>query len=236
VGHKIFFTNPNSNLVAENDKGNMMKVFWEMMSLRFFLAGCAAICLYMGFDDLITIWVGERYLMSHQVLLALIAIFFILQVRTPVDTYIQAFGLYSDVWAPLVQSTINLVFSIVLVINYGVIGIFLGTIISQVVIILIWRPYHLFWKGFELKQWTYWRGFLGHILLFSFSAGGFYAISHWLNIETSSNLFYLLLKLARLGALFSVIYFTILLIFSQGFRDLIDRFIYFVKQKLNKKN
>jgi O-antigen/teichoic acid export membrane protein len=224
------------NLVAENDKENMMKVFWEMMALRFFLAGCAAVCLYLGFDDLITIWVGKRYLMSHYVLLALITIFFILQVRTPVDTYIQAFGLYGDVWAPLVQSIINLVFSIVLVINYGVIGIFLGTIISQVVIILIWRPYHLFWKGFDLKQWVYWRGFLGHFLLFSISIIGFYAISDWINIEASTNLFYLLLKLTRLGLVFSVLYFVILLIFSQGFRDLLNRFIYFAKQKLNKKN
>lgn len=224
------------NLVAENDEGNMMKVFWEMMALRFFLAGCAAVCLYLGFDDLITIWIGEKYLMAHSVLLALITIFFILQVRTPVDTYIQAFGLYGDVWAPLVQSSINLIFSITLVLKFGVIGIFLGTIISQVVIIMIWRPYHLFWKGFKLKQLVYWQGFTGHLLYFALSLGAFYAIFKFLPHEPSTNLFHLIFTLMQMGLLFSLLYFIILLIFSKGFRHLLNRFIYFAKQKFKINN
>lgn len=222
------------NLVAENDKPNMMKVFWEMMALRFFLAGCSAVLLYIGFDDLITIWVGERYLMSHYVLLALITIFFILQVRTPVDTYIQAFGLYGDTWAPLAQSTINLVFSVLLVINYGVIGIFLGTIISQVIIIMIWRPYHLFWKGFNLEQSKYWLGFGAHLLFFSTAVLVYYLLLNFLNFDQSENLFQLIIKLIRTGVYFCLIYFIILWVFSKGFKDLIARFRNLIKQKFNK--
>jgi len=70
-----FFNGTNAsvgNLVAENDVKNMTKVFWEMMALRFFLAGCACVLLYVGFDDLITLWLGDKYLMSHKILIALI--------------------------------------------------------------------------------------------------------------------------------------------------------------------
>ncbi|MBO3116906.1 hypothetical protein J4050_09115 [Winogradskyella sp. DF17] len=220
------------NLVAENNHSTMMKVFWEMMALRFFLAGCASVLLYIGFDDLITIWVGEKYLMSHSVLMALISIFFILQVRTPVDTYIQAFGLYADTWAPLVQSVVNLVFSIALVINYGVIGIFLGTIISQVLVILIWRPYHLFWKGFKLKQMTYWYGFLGHLVFFAFALFCAYYILGYLELKVTTNLFALFLKLLKIGIVFSIIYFMVLFVFSKGFKDVNYRIVALIKQRL----
>lgn len=233
-----FFNGTNAsvgNLVAENDIKSMMKVFWEMMALRFFLAGCAALLLFIGFDELITIWIGERYLMSQNVLIALISIFFILQVRNPVDVYIQAYGLYADVWAPIAQSIINLVFSILFVIKFGVIGIFIGTLISQATIIMIWRPYYLFTKGFQISYLKYWIGFCSHIVYLLTAVFVFYLLIDFLNFDATSSLLYLLLKLLRLGIIFFTIYFLILLGFSKGFRDLINRFIYFIRQKINKK-
>ena len=104
------------NLVAENDLKNMLKVFWEFMALRFFLTGCVSVILYIGFEEFIVLWLGEHYLLSESILIALIFIFFMLQVRQPVDSFIQAYGLYDDIWAPLVQRVINLIFSIFFVI------------------------------------------------------------------------------------------------------------------------
>lgn len=222
------------NLVAENDIKSMTKVFWEMMALRFFLAGSASVMLFIGFDDLITIWLGGKYLMSHSVLIALISIFFILQVRTPVDTYIQAYGLYADVWAPLAQSIINLVFSILFVIKLGVIGIFIGTIISQVTIIMMWRPYYLFTQGFKISYIKYWMGFCSHLIYLLIAGTAFYFLIDFLNFDTTSSLLYLILKLIRVGVIFSTIYFLILLGLSKGFRNVMYRFLYFVRQKLNK--
>src|SRR5690606_21622923 len=80
------------NLVAENNLTNILKVFWEMMALRFFFAGTTALLMYMGFDELITLWLGEKYLLSDSILLVLIAIFFIMQIRQPVDDFKQAYG------------------------------------------------------------------------------------------------------------------------------------------------
>ena len=197
-----FFNGTNAsvgNLVAEDDEKNIHKVFWEMMALRFFFAGCGTVLLHIGFNDLITIWIGSKYLMDDNILTALILIFFILQVRQPVDSYIQAYGLYSDIWAPVTQSLINLVFSIVFVINYGVIGVFIGTIISQVIIIMIWRPYFLFSSGFKTTVLKYIIGFGNHILYLITSYLIFYCIFEWLNNEPSSNLLSLMLQLIRMG-------------------------------------
>lgn len=232
-----FFNGTNAsvgNLVAENDIKSMTKVFWEMMALRFFFAGCASLMLYIGFDDLITIWLGERYLMSHKVLLALIFVFFILQVRQPVDSFKQAYGLYGDIWAPLVQSGINLLTSIIFVIEYGVIGVFIGTIISQIIIVLIWRPIYLFKYGFKLNISKYWIGFCFHVFYLVTSSGLFYLIRDFLDFNTSSSLLSLIFKVFKHGVLFSIIYFLILAILSRGFKDLINRFIKYTSTKFKK--
>src|SRR5690606_21598144 len=53
VGKLFDGTNASvGNLVAENDLKSMLKVFWEFMALRFFVAGCSTILLYVGFDSL----------------------------------------------------------------------------------------------------------------------------------------------------------------------------------------
>lgn len=232
-----FFNGTNAsvgNLVAEQDIKNMLKVFWEMMALRFFLAGCASLMLYVGFDDLITIWIGEKYLMSHSILLALILIFFILQVRQPIDSFKQAYGLYADIWAPLVQSGLNLILSVILVIKYGVIGVFLGSLLSQIPIVLFWRPYYLFTYGFKLNIAQYWLGFCFQILYLIFAGTIFYFLIDYLDFSATTNLLSLLFKLLKFGVIFSVIYFLILISLSRGFKDFVDRFIYFARQKLNK--
>lgn len=222
-----FFNGTNAsvgNLVAENDLKSMIQVFWEMMALRFFLAGCASILLYTGFDNLIILWLGERYLLSKYVLIALTIIFFILQVRQPVDSFIQAFGLYDDIWAPLVQSILNLVTSIIFVINYGVIGVFIGTIISQVVIIMIWRPYYLFKRGFLISSIKYWKGFVFHTFCLVIAAFFLFILFKYFELNHESNLLLLIWGLTKIGVVFSLIYFIILLALSRGFKNLLTRF------------
>lgn len=232
-----FFDGTNAsvgNLVAENDLKSMTRVFWEMMALRFFLAGCASILLYAGFDNLIILWLGERYLLSQYVLIALTIIFFILQVRQPVDSFIQAFGLYDDIWAPLVQSVLNLVTSIIFVINYGVIGVFIGTIISQVVIIMVWRPYYLFKRGFMISAIKYWKGFVFHIFCLLIAAFILYMLFKYFELDRESNLLLLLWGLTKIGVVFSLIYFIILLALSRGFKNLLTRFKNFLFNKFKK--
>ena len=217
------------NLVAENNIKNMLKVFWEMMALRFFFAGVAAVLMYAGFDDLIVLWLGEKYLLSTNILLALAIIFFILQIRQPVDAFKQAYGLYDDIWSPVVQSIINLILSVIFVLKYGIIGVFFGTIISQVIIVMLWRPYYLFSYGLKVNTLIYWKGFVSHLIYLSITSCVFFFISHFFDTETSPDILGLIFKLIKLGFIFSLIYFLVLITLSKGFKDLINRFYFLIK-------
>ena len=220
------------NLVAENDLNNMLKVFWEFMSLRFFIAGCSTVLLFIGFDDLIVLWLGEEYLLSNTILMVLIIIFFILQVRQPIDSFKQAYGLYDDIWAPVVQSGINLFFSIVFVFKYGILGVFLGTMISQFIVVMLWRPYYVFTYGFKINHLKYWKGFLLHLVYVAIAYAVYYMIIQNITVEDSPTLLLLLTKLLKFGILFFLIYFSILALFSKGFKDLITRFYNLIKNKI----
>ena len=233
VGKLFEGTNASvGNLVAENDLKNMLKVFWEFMALRFFMAGWSSILLYLGFDDLISLWLGDQYLLSKTILIILIVIFFMLQVRQPIDSFKQAYGLYDDIWSPVVQSVINLIFSIIFVIKYGVLGVFLGTLISQFIVVMLWRPYYVFKYGFKINHGIYWKGFGLHLLYFGLTYLGYYYISKYLNFQASSDFISLFLKMVTSGLLFFSIYFTILALFSRGFKNLLQRFYELLKNKI----
>ncbi len=219
------------NLVAENDLKTMEKVFWEMMALRFFFAGVLSIGLWIGFDGFITFWLGESYLLSKYILGCFIGIFFILQVRQPVDCFKQAFGLYGDTWAPLVQSTVNLGISLVCVVKYGIIGVLFGTIVSQLIIVMLWRPYYLFKYGFKWQVIKYVKGFLSHIVYLGVTAALCAIPIGYMDFGEGPGLTSFLLKLLVPGLIFTLVYFCVLWICSRGFKNVINRFRrYFYKR------
>jgi O-antigen/teichoic acid export membrane protein len=220
------------NLVAENNLNNILKVFWEFMALRFFIAGCSTVLLYIGFEDLITLWLGEKYLLSNTILVALIIIFFMLQVRQPIDSFKQAYGLYDDIWSPVIQSIINLLFSIAFVMKYGVLGVFLGTLISQFIVVMLWRPYYVFKYGFKINHLFYWKGFGLHLLYLTLAFIVYFYISKNFTVSTKTSLLFLFGQLFKFGIFFFLIYFSILAIFSLGFKNLIKRFYHLIKKKI----
>lgn len=221
------------NLVAENDKNTMNKVFWEMMALRFFLSGVVSIGLWLGFDNFISLWLGESYLLSKLILLSFIIIFFILQVRQPVDCFIQAYGLYGDTWAPLIQSTLNLAISLYGILNYGIIGVLFGTIVSYILIVMIWRPYYLFRYGLSESSKKYLIGFLNHMMFLGMALGLFLIPYEYFDFNIKPDFISFVLGLIMSVSIFSIIYFLILKYCSNGFQNVIKRFIGYLKKVRN---
>ncbi len=224
------------NLVAENDLKTMDKVFWEMMALRFFFAGIMCMGLWAGFDSFIIFWLGENYLLSKYILLCFISIFFILQVRQPVDCFKQAYGLYSDTWAPIVQSIVNLAISLVCIIKYGIIGVLFGTVVSQLIIVMVWRPYFLFRNGFKWPVIKYVRGFTFHLLYLSLAGFLCFTSLNYIDFKSGSGWISSLFNLISSCLIFAVFYFLILKFFSKGFKDVINRLINYFKKRINPKS
>ena len=152
------------NMVAEGDRPLILKVFKELFSSRFLAVMVCSICIWMLAEPFICVWLGSEYLLDRTTLLLIIVIFFLGAMRSVVDTFINSYGLFQDIWAPLVEAALNLGFSIGLGRLYGLHGILGGVIISQLLIIFAWKPYFLFTKGMKEPIGIYIWPYAKHLL------------------------------------------------------------------------
>lgn len=220
------------SLVAENDKVKIKKVFWELMSLNHYIGGLLVMSLYYGVNPVISLWLGERYVMEPYIVFLLLANVFISKMRVPMDDFINAHGLFHDTWAPITEGILNLVLSIVLAIHFGVAGVLIGTLVSVSLIALGWKPYFLYTKGFKEPVFDYWKGFV--ILILSFVLAFIicnYIISTFLEMQDHT-WWLLILSLFKIGIIIVIIYTTIMYLFNKGFRIFLSRFITILKNMI----
>lgn len=137
------------NLIAEESKERSYNIFKILYMFDNILAIFISIVTYNVINEFIIFWVGDMYLFSNIIIITLIINLYIQISRGTIDRFKECFGIYWDINAPIIESIINLIFSIILAYKYGIIGIFLGTIISNILVILLWKPYILFKQGFR---------------------------------------------------------------------------------------
>ena len=153
------------NLIAEGDKEKILKTYWELMAIRFWIAGVFIFALYHLLPSFIFLWLGEEYVMSRSVLVLVLVSYFLGIIRGTNEQFILGYGLFADIWAPFVEATILICVAILGGKIWGFEGVLLGGILSTILIIYIWKPYYLFKKGFEISIWKYWIPWVKHFVL-----------------------------------------------------------------------
>ncbi|WP_295913323.1 sugar transporter [uncultured Alistipes sp.] len=153
------------NLVAEGDRKQIMNVFEMLFSVRFLLVCILCFGVYTLTPAFITLWIGAEYILDDVTLALMVAIMFINLSRLTVDAYINAYGLFQDIWAPIVEASINVVMSVLLGYFFGLHGILAGVLISLILIVFCWKPYFLFRDGFKVRFRRYMIMYLKHVLV-----------------------------------------------------------------------
>ena len=146
------------NLIAEDNKEMIMQVFWEMLTIRHFVAGFLCFTTYHFVEPLISIWLGEQYILDRSITALLAIYIYISSSRGVVDMYNHAYGLYADTWSAWTELAINITVTIIAGYLWGIFGILLGKIISTSIIIVLWKPYYLFNDGLHRNYSDYWKG------------------------------------------------------------------------------
>ncbi len=148
------------NLVAEGNKSNMLKVFWEYTTILHAIAATISFSIYAFLEPFIAHWLGDEYIIDHRILILICIYIYITNSRFSVDSFNVAHGLYADVWSAWAELAINVSVTIVCGIQWGLIGILLGKISSLLTIVVLWKPYYLFSAGFKEPVKAYWRNVL----------------------------------------------------------------------------
>lgn len=153
------------NLIAEGNKERILKVYWELVAIRFFVTSVFAFALYNLLPPFIELWLGKQYLMSETILLILIVNFSMNIIRVVTDHYKNGYGIFYDIWAPFVEAIISLSVAIVCGMKWGLEGVLLGNTVSTMIIVFGWKPYILFKRGMQVSLWNYIGNFTRNIIV-----------------------------------------------------------------------
>lgn len=210
------------NLIADGDKRHTMEVFWELFTSRLWLAGVACFALYSAVGPFITVWLGAQYVLGHTTLLLLVLGMFIRMTRSVVDSFKNAFQLFADVWSPVAEASINLGGSILFGYFWGLDGILLGSNLSLVAIVLLWKPYYTFREGFHAPSAVYYAQYALHVAVL---LGVAVAVS-WLLAPLLQGHDGLLLQGAAIAAaivLYAVLAYALFMLLTKGMRQFTQR-------------
>ncbi len=212
------------NLVAEGNKQNMLKVFWEYTTIQHTIAAILSFSLYSFIEPFISHWLGPEYIMDRRILFLLIIFIYITNSRNSVDSFNYAHGLYADVWSAWAELIINISITIIAGLKWGIIGILLGKIASLLAIVVLWKPYYLFTSGFKESVSLYWKGVIRN---YGISILAF-ALSTYLIQFIPFNPYQSLWEWALFSASGMVVFLSIdlsaTLLFAKGAKDSLSRF------------
>ena len=155
------------NLLVTETKEKQYDVFRKMRFIDFWLAAFCGICLYVMMEPWVIIWIGKERLLPDFVMLVLAFNFFQKTMRNTYGAFKTAAGIFhEDRFVPIVESALNIGFSILLVKTIGLAGVFIGTTISGLVLWCYSYPKYVYRNLFGRSYSDYARETIGYILMF----------------------------------------------------------------------
>lgn len=144
----------------------MERVFYNAFFIGQWIYALAAICLYELLQPFIELSFGAHYLFDRSVVLILCVLLFLQGMRNAVATFWYALGkFWLDRYKALAEAVLNLVISIFLGSRYGVAGIFMGTILSMLLVPVWVDPYMFFHHCLNKSPAAFAKKYAGYLLV-----------------------------------------------------------------------
>lgn len=150
------------NLIATASSKEVKKVFDEANFVNFWLYGFVCIAFYILIPPFITLWIGEEYLIDQWSFLLIVLNCYLMGQSVVYNNVRVAYGNFnSDKWISMVQALINLVVSIVGAKLWGLMGVYIGTIVSRAFFVLF-RPFKTYKMMFDKSVISYYKQLFGY--------------------------------------------------------------------------
>lgn len=154
------------NMNIETSKEHSYSIFNKVFYGNFWIYTFCSICLFNLANPFIKIWIGSEYIFNNYVVFIIVLSFYIDGMRCTTLSFKENMGLFfQDRLKPVIEAILNLVISIIFTIKFGIVGIFLGTILSMLLACSWIEPYVLFKYGFNLNVSIYFKTTLRYILI-----------------------------------------------------------------------
>lgn len=209
------------NINASCDTDKKYKVYKTVYFANYVIFSICSVCLYNLFNLFIgDIWLGSKYLLSKEVVLLLSIVFYINGLMHMNESVKASAGLYDkDKYVPIFQSIINIVLSIILVKLIGLPGVFVGTVISALFVMIV-KPIIIYKYIFEKKVWSFYLDFIIKSLVFGLAL---YISSLIINLDFITNNYLAFIIYAIISVIVTLIVITLFFHRQYEYQDFLER-------------
>lgn len=150
------------NLIVKETQDRRYQIFKIMQMVSFWISGFFSTSVLYLAQDFIRIWLGEKWVLSEITLLAIVLNFYLALCLPPIWSFREATGLYQKTkYIMLITAALNLIFSVVLGLKFGIAGIVIATFLSKISTYFWYEPRLLYREYFGRKSGEY---YLGHLI------------------------------------------------------------------------
>ena len=119
------------NLIAKESLDRQEEIFDIYNFIGFWLYGLIFVCYFILFQPFIQLWIGSQNKIGDIALILVILNQYLVGQRLTVNNMKTAAGIFNeDKYISLIQGAINLIVSLTLVQNLGLVGVYIGTVVS----------------------------------------------------------------------------------------------------------
>ncbi|WP_137624801.1 lipopolysaccharide biosynthesis protein [Lactiplantibacillus pingfangensis] len=127
---------------------HQQRIFYRLLYLNTGVNLMVSVGLSFAMSRFIVIWAGPEYRLATLVTMLIVLNYSLSQSRYVVTSFISGLGCFWALrWKAIVEAGVNIGLSLLLVGQYGILGVVLGTLVSHVLINLVWEPALLFRVG-----------------------------------------------------------------------------------------
>ncbi len=142
-------------LVAKESDAFNLDLWFVFFRVCFFIGCVVGLVFYKVATPFVVLWLGDDFvLLGVAVSLIAINLFFDI-VKWPMEIFKYKYAFYNDIHLPIIEVIINLTISIILVQYLGIAGVIIGTIVSNVIVVVFLKTFLVFKRCFKVGIYVY---------------------------------------------------------------------------------
>lgn len=153
------------NLIATESKEKQYDIFKVYRFVANWIYGLFAVGFFILLSPLVYLWLGEEWMLSNTVIALILIDYYFKGDRIVLSNFKTAAGVFEqDKYLALIQGGVNLVISIGLVQRMGLVGIYIGTIVSGL-IANVTKPFIIYKACFDKGVKEYFAETAKHLVI-----------------------------------------------------------------------
>lgn len=166
------------NLLVEADHNRSFVVFCRLQFANHALTTLAVSVFVATANSIVSIWLGNDFVLDKPTVLALALTLYLTLTRAVFGNFKEAAGIfYEDRFVPVIESAVNIIASLILARHIGLLGVFIGTSLSALVLHLYSYPRFVYARLFKKTYRQYFSHITKNFLIASLSTGSSFLLT-----------------------------------------------------------